>query len=109
MKIKKPKIGSVCPAMINENYGYHLSGDAGKFCTCSLTNKRCIGIVVADPDDQSSQFFSRGRCIVDKHEIKKCPLYGVVSKELIVSILKDKAKLVLEEKIKEINNGTEIN
>lgn len=93
-----PQIGTTCPAMTNENYGYHLSGDCKQFCICSLTNKQCTGIRVADPDDASSQFFSRGKCMVSQKGLKSCPVYGV-SKETFAQIIKDKAEKELQEKL----------
>ena len=93
-----PPKGTTCPALINEDYDYHLSGDAAKFCQCVLNNKRCVGIVVVDPDDQSSQFFSRGKCMLNKKEIKNCPAYGM-SSETLKTMLKEKTERELNEKL----------
>ena len=99
-ELRTPKEnGTVCPAMMDEYYDYKLSGDAGKHCSCALTNKRCTGIVIADPDDQSSQFFSRGKCMVDDDKLKECPVYGA-SKETFRGLVKDKADKELNEKLK---------
>ena len=68
---KTPEIGTTCPALYKEDYGYHLSGDCTKFCLCILNDMKCIGRVISDPDDQSSQFFSRGKCSIDMEQIKK--------------------------------------
>jgi len=35
-----------------------------------LNDKKCVGRTIIDPDDQSSQFFSRGRCDIDMETIK---------------------------------------
>jgi len=56
---------------------------------------------VVDLDDQSSQFFSRGKCQVVEKDLKKCPVYGA-SKETIALIIKEKAQKELEEKLKGI-------
>jgi hypothetical protein len=98
---KTPEIGKTCPAMTNEYYDYKLSGDAGKHCTCKLNNIRCIGIVVVDLDDQSSQFFSRGKCQLVESKITDCPVYGA-SKKTIGRIIKEKAEKELKEKLKGI-------
>lgn len=94
-----PVIGATCPALYKENYEYHLSGDSTKFCLCILNDRKCVGREIIDPDDQSSQFFSRGKCSIDMEEIKKCPMYGM-SKETFQTILKEKAQKELDEKLK---------
>jgi hypothetical protein len=94
-----PQIGTTCPAMTNENYDYHLSGDCRQFCICSLTNKPCLGIYIADPEDRSTQFFSRGKCLVSQKALKTCPVYGA-SKETFAQIIKDKSQKELDEKLK---------
>ena len=96
-----PKIGETCPALTKENYKYHLSGDSAKFCRCMVNDEPCKGRIIDDPDDQSSQFFSRGKCMIDMEKIKKCPLYGS-SKETFAAIIKDKAKKELDEKLKQL-------
>lgn len=93
-----PTIGTTCPGLTNEDYEYHLSGDAAKYCQCKLTNTLCKGIIIDDPDDQSSEFFSRGKCCVDMDRIKKCPLYGC-SKEVFVMVIKEKMAKELDEKL----------
>jgi hypothetical protein len=100
-KVKLPKIGSTCPALSNENYKYHLSGDAADYCICVLTGNGCFGRVISDPDDQSSEFFSRGKCNIDLEKIKKCPLYGV-SNETFKMVLKDRATKEFNDKINKI-------
>jgi len=100
-KVKAPEIGTTCPALTNENYKYHLSGDAADYCICAITGNGCFGRVISDPDDQSSQFFSRGKCSIDLEEIKRCPLYGV-SKETFQTVLKDRAQQEFNEKVNQI-------
>jgi hypothetical protein len=56
----------VCPALTNENYDYMLSGDCLSHCTCMLNDRRCIGFDVVDPEDRSSQFFSKGKNILNR-------------------------------------------
>lgn len=102
--MKTPQIGTTCPALINENYEYHLSGDCDEYCRCSINNEPCVGRTINDPDDRSSQFFSRGMCGIDEREIKKCPVYGV-SKETFRLILKDRAEKELNDKLKTIENS----
>jgi len=92
----------ICPALTNENFEYHLSGDCGQYCICSLTNKVCVGVDIDDPDDQSSQFFSRAKCIIDEDMLSTCPVYGCDS-ETIKLILKNKAKNELENKLRLID------
>jgi len=67
--------GITCPALTKENYEYHLSGDAASFCICILNELPCKGRVIRDPDHQSSQFFSRGKCVIDMDKIITCPMY----------------------------------
>lgn len=93
-----PQIGATCPALTNENYEYHLSGDCKPFCICSLNDKPCIGRRIDDPEDRSSQFFSRGKCMISKSGLKSCPVYGA-SKEVFTQIIKDKMNKQLEEKL----------
>lgn len=97
--ISTPKIGTTCPALINENYKYHLSGDCEDFCICSINGRPCTGRVIRDPDDQSSQFFSRAKCMISQNGLNKCPLYGV-SEQIFTQIIKDKMQKELEEKLK---------
>jgi len=98
-KLITPKVGKTCPALTNEDYEYHLSGDAySKYNKCMLNGRTCVGINVTDPDDQSSQFFSRGKAGINMDDIKKCPVYGS-SKETIAIIVKEKAQRELDLKI----------
>lgn len=96
-----PAIGTTCAALINENYDYHLSGDCDPFCICILNGRACHGRVIEDPDDQSTRFFSRGKCLISQSGLKSCPIYGA-SKETFVQIIKDKAQKELEEKLKSV-------
>lgn len=98
---KLTNIKTICPALTKEDYKYHLSGDAEEYCICAITNLKCLGRVIDDPDDQSTQFFSRGKCIIDPDMIKRCPLYGV-STETLKYVLKDKAQKEFDEKINQI-------
>jgi hypothetical protein len=97
-KTPQPVIGTTCPALYKEDYEYHLSGDCAVFCLCILNDEKCKGRVIDDPDDQSSQFFSRGRCDIDLDKIKKCPLYGM-SKDTFQTILKEKTQKELDDKL----------
>ena len=97
-----PEIGKTCPALMDENYGYHLSGDAySKYNKCMLNGRTCMGIVVTDPDDQSTRFFRRGKPSIDLDEIKKCPVYGS-SKETIKAILQDKNRQEMDKKLEQL-------
>ena len=100
-KIPKPTPGTICNGLINEDYEYHLSGDCSSFCKCILTDKYCIGMTVQDPEDQSSQFFSRGRNIPDEGRLKKCPMYGL-SKKTFKMIVKEKETIRMEKKLKSL-------
>jgi hypothetical protein len=91
-------MSKICPALINENYEYMLSGDCSSYCTCMINNRRCVGFKVEDPEDRSSQFFSRGKNVLDEKAIKKCPVYGS-SAETIASIIKEKHEKELKEKL----------
>ena len=96
---KKEKFS--CPGLINENYEYHLSGDCSPFCKCAITGRDCTGKTVQDTEDRSSQFFSRGKVVMEVAEGEKCPLYGA-SKEIISSVLKDRAERDLKEKLRNL-------
>jgi len=100
-KKKALVIGTTCPALTKEDYKYHLSGDAADYCLCAITGNGCFGRVISDPDDQSSQFFSRGKCSIDPEKIKRCPLYGV-SKSTLGVVLKDRAQQEYEEKLSQM-------
>jgi hypothetical protein len=97
--IENTVISTTCPALINENYEYHLSGDCRKYCSCMIHNKQCIGIYIEDPEDRSNHFFSRAKCAIDTEEIKKCPLYGS-SKAQFIQLVKEKSQKELDEKLK---------
>ena len=45
-----------------------------------ITGGDCIGKTVQDPEYQSSQFFSRGKVVMDVAKGEKCPLYGLQRK-----------------------------
>lgn len=98
-----PKIGTTCPGLIEENYDYHLSGNCQKFCLCMLNNQPCKGRRIEDPENRSSHFFSRGKCMISQSGLKSCPVYGA-SKETFVTIIKEKMQKELDEKIKSINS-----
>ena len=90
MILENPTVGSTCKALSNENYEYHLSGDARKYCVCAITKLECKGRIIHDPKENSSQFFSRGKCAIDTDTIKECPAYGL-SKETFIDIMKSRA------------------
>lgn len=92
-------MGKICNGLINEDYDYKLSGDCLAFCKCVVTNKRCIGMTVQDPDDQSSQFFSRGKNVPVESKLKSCPLFGL-SVESFQKIVEEKTEMDLKEKLK---------
>jgi hypothetical protein len=100
-KLYIPKIGIACPSLSNENYKYHLSGDATAFCICSMNNLQCVGITIVDPEDRSTQFFSRGKCMIDPDLLKACPMYGC-SAETFKSVLRDKMQKEINEKLNKI-------
>lgn len=97
-KTPKPVPGTICNGLIKEDYDYHLSGDCSDFCHCILTDKYCIGMTVQDPEDQSTDFFSRGRNIPDDNRLKKCPTYGC-SPETFKIILNEKKESDLKKKL----------
>lgn len=92
------KKGTTCPALDNENYKYHLSEDCDQFCKCMINNRPCVGRNISDPDNQSSDFFSRAKCQISISAIGKCPLYGLSSR-LFVEIIREKTQLELEKKL----------
>ena len=94
-------MSKVCNGLINEDYKYHLSGDCLEFCLCVVTKKRCMGVVVVDSDDQSSQFFSRGKNVVVEKLLNKCPLYGG-SSEVFQTLIKDRMEKELNETLKKL-------
>lgn len=102
-KIKKPKKGTVCTALINEDYDYHLSGDTERYCTCAITNERCIGMEIDDPDDQSSQFFSRARNIPSQKKLLRCPAYNC-SKEIVELLVKGRMEIEMSKRLENIKN-----
>jgi len=96
-----PQIGTTCPALTNENYEYRLSGDCKPFCICSLNDQPCTGRSIEDPEDRSSNFFSRGKCMISQRGLKRCPVFGA-SNETFAQIIKDKMQKELDEKLKHI-------
>jgi hypothetical protein len=93
-----PEIGKTCPALTNENYEYHLSGDCRPFCICSLNDQPCKGRVIDDPEDRTSQFFSRAKCMMSKEGLNSCPVYGS-SLQVFELIIKEKAEKQLQSKL----------
>ena len=85
----------ICTALTNENYEYRLSGDNNDYCICTLNDRKCIGIDVEDPNNQSSQFFSKGKNVINEKNMQNCPAYGC-TKEVITLILEGKTKNKLE-------------
>ena len=76
-ELTTPPIGLTCPALIDEDYEYHLSGDAAEYCNCMMNDEPCVGFRVVDPDEESSRFFSRGKNMLDINRIKNCQMYGM--------------------------------
>lgn len=101
-KLIQPQVGTTCPALSEENYETHLSGDCAKYLICSVTGKACLGRVIEDKDDESSRFYSRAKCYIDTDKIKKCPMYGC-SVSTFETILKERAQKELEDKLKNLN------
>lgn len=93
-----PVIGQTCPALTKENYECALSGDLGNRYICALTDKPCIAKVYADPDNQSSEFFSRAKVMLDPKRFDDCPCYGI-SKDTFKTILKERSDKKLQEKL----------
>lgn len=92
-----------CLGLTNENYEYHLSGDCREFCKCMITGNPCLGKTIRDPEDRSSQFFSRAKVVMDVELAKKsCPLYGA-PKEIFSVIIKERAEKELNEKLKSLS------
>lgn len=96
-----PQIGMTCPALTKENYEYHLSGDSEEFCICTLNDLPCMGRVIADPDNQTSDFFSRGKCMIDTEKINKCPMFGC-TKETFKNVLKEKMQHQMDQKLSDL-------
>jgi hypothetical protein len=71
-----------CEALVNRNSEYRLSGDCEEFFLCAITGRACIGRIIRDDDDQSSQFFSRGHATIDKEALKNCASCGITKEEL---------------------------
>lgn len=86
---EKQTPGTICPALSNEDYDYKLSGDFKTNCICIITGKKCLGKTIQDPEDQSSQFFSRGRIIMVEEKLNQCPCYGI-SKDILKIILQER-------------------
>lgn len=91
----------ICPALTNENYDYHLSGDCRDYCLCLINGNACIGRVIDDPEERSSQFFSREKCSIDKDKIKSCPVFGS-SIEIIKLIIKERQESILKDKLENL-------
>lgn len=90
-----------CNALIKEIFKYQFSEDCNNSCLCSLTNLRCIAIEIADPENRSSQFFSRAKNIFNKNKAQYCPLYGQ-SEEKIKELMIEKIKKENDEKLSNI-------
>ena len=104
-KFTPTELGTICPALTNENYEYALSGDVYRErCLCLLNNEPCTGRIVSDDNDQSNQFFSRAKCSISQKGLNNCPLYGA-SKDIFVDIIESKAKIELATKLKELKNN----
>ena len=94
-------MSKICNGLIKEDYEYHLSGDCFEFCHCVITNERCPGIIVEDPENRLSQFFSRAKNVPDNSRLNKCPLFGS-SAGLIKQIAKERILREAEERINSI-------
>lgn len=97
----QPPIGTTCPALTDENYETHLSGDCGGFLICSVTGKACLGKKIADLEGESSRFFSRAKCYIDTEKIKGCPMHGC-SVDIFEAIIKERAEKELNDKLKKL-------
>ena len=94
-------MGKICNGLIKEDYEYRLSGDSLDYCLCVVTNKRCVGIDVEDPEDRSSQFFSRGKNVPNDKKLKKCPMFGL-SVETFQQIVKERLTMEMDERLNKI-------
>lgn len=94
----KPEIGKTCPALINEDYDTHLSGDLMDFCVCAITGKHCIGRVIGDYEDQSSRFFGRACCRIDPNLLTHCPLHSADT-ELIQIVFEKQVQRQVNERV----------
>lgn len=87
-----------CSALTKVDRDYHLSGDCEEFFICGITGRACIVREISDPDDQSSQFFSRAKCSFDPDEAANCPAYGI-DKETQKILLKARADAEHKERL----------
>ena len=90
-----------CAALIKEDYEYHLYGDCLDFCMCAITKKPCLGRVISDPNNQTSQFVSRAKCSIGDKEIENCPLFGA-SNSIIVKLIEERLEKEKNELLREI-------
>ena len=90
-----------CEALIDRNSEYHLSGDLGDFFRCAITKKACLGKIILDEDDQTSQFFSRAHAKIDMDRIKRCPLFGL-DKEDVINFINKRQEIETKELINKI-------
>ena len=97
-----PEMGKTCPAMSNEDYEYHLSGDCGDYCHCMITGKACLGRTIEDPEDASSRFVSRAKCMIDPDKLNRCPLLGA-PKPIFAEVVKAKTEAELANKLANFN------
>jgi len=101
-KLKSTTLSKVkeCEALINRNSNYRLSGALGDYFTCAISGEPCLGKIICDEDDQSSQFFSRSHAKIDMEKIKRCPMFGTISKEQLPDMIRKR----MEGKANEIIN-----
>lgn len=101
--IYSPEHGTTCPALINEDYEYKFSDDCRKFCTCAITGSQCIGTVVADSEEASTNMFSRAKCHMSTKKLNQCPMYGL-PKDLYIQAVKHRAELKLQDTLNQMGN-----
>jgi len=92
LKSEKLSERKECEALVNRNSEYRLSGDLGDYFLCAITGRACIGKIILDEDDLSSQFFSRAHAKIDMDALKNCASYGITKEELPEVIRRRKEK-----------------
>jgi len=90
-----------CEALINRHSEYHLSGDLDEYFRCAITGNACIGKIILDEDDQTSQFFLRAHAKIDMAKIKKCPSFGL-DKEMVKTLILKRKDIELNETLNKL-------